>query len=563
MADIPATDVEKLYEHSDRLAEAKDKSNYVKDYEGIIQGAKGSIKAKQLAAQLIPRYFKFFPNLAQQATNAHFDLVEEEELGIRVQAIRGLTSLCEDMPEHVPKIVDVLGQLLTSEENVERDAVNKSLLSLLRKDPKASFTGLFKHLEGTDSTDESVREQVLGFIKDKVFPIKAELLKPQEEMERYITDLVKKSLQDVTGQEFKMFVDFLKTLKMFSETAPPERMQELTEIIEEQADLHKQFDVSDVNHIDRVISCLYMSQPFFKRGASNSKLLNYLNKHILPAADKFPEERKLDLLKNLAESSPYTAPQDSRLLLPSIVALLKKHMPLRKTGEELNFTYVECLLYTFHHLASKTPNATNSLCGYKIVTGQPSDRLGEDFSENYKDFTERVSTIDNLIKITMKKLNQGQPEIDKSLGAAKTDEEKAKIRIKKLNTAIGLRTCNNILTMTQPLRTRSPSFIADDKITPSWKPPPKPSVQAGKRAATETNTSNSGNKRVRGEGGSQHQLVNRTFKDVYRGGQGSGSDRGQGGGKNQFASRALKGLFRGGRGGGRGRGRARGSDYYY
>ena len=37
----------------------------------------------------------------------------------------------------------------------------------------------------------------------------------------------------------------------------------------------------------------------------------------------------------------------------------------------------------------QVPNATNSLCGYKIVTGQPSDRLGEDFSEQNKDFTER------------------------------------------------------------------------------------------------------------------------------------------------------------------------------
>lgn len=67
----------------------------------------------------------------------------------------------------------------------------------------------------------------------------------------------------------------------------------------------------------------------------------------------------------------------------------QKYMPRKKTGEEMNFTYVECLLYTFHHLAHKVPNATNSLCGYKIVTGQPSDRLGEDFSELNKDFTER------------------------------------------------------------------------------------------------------------------------------------------------------------------------------
>lgn len=40
-------------------------------------------------------------------------------------------------------------------------------------------------------------------------------------------------------------------------------------------------------------------------------------------------------------------------------------------------------------VVEQVPNATNSLCGYKIVTGQPSDRLGEDFSEQYKDFTER------------------------------------------------------------------------------------------------------------------------------------------------------------------------------
>lgn len=31
-------------------------------------------------------------------------------------------------------------------------------------------------------------------------------------------------------------------------------------------------------------------------------------------------------------------------------------MPARKTGEEMNFTYVECLLYAFHHLAHKVAN---------------------------------------------------------------------------------------------------------------------------------------------------------------------------------------------------------------
>lgn len=41
---------------------------------------------------------------------AHFGV--HQWLQIRVQAIRGLPLLCKDTPEYVPKIVDVLGQLL-------------------------------------------------------------------------------------------------------------------------------------------------------------------------------------------------------------------------------------------------------------------------------------------------------------------------------------------------------------------------------------------------------------------------------------------------------------------
>jgi hypothetical protein len=53
-----------------------------------------------------------------------------------VQAIRGLPLLCKDTPEHVPKIGDVLGQLLLAEEGLERDAVSKALMSVLRQDTK-------------------------------------------------------------------------------------------------------------------------------------------------------------------------------------------------------------------------------------------------------------------------------------------------------------------------------------------------------------------------------------------------------------------------------------------
>ena len=41
-----------------------------------------------------------------------------------------------------------------------------------------------------------------------------------------------------------MFMDFLKSLSIFGEKAPPEHLKELIGIIEGQADLDSQFDVS-------------------------------------------------------------------------------------------------------------------------------------------------------------------------------------------------------------------------------------------------------------------------------------------------------------------------------
>ncbi|XP_062218900.1 apoptosis inhibitor 5-like protein API5 isoform X2 [Phragmites australis] len=474
-ADADAAEVERLYELGERLTSAKDKSEHAADYEAIIAAVKGhSVKAKQLAAQLIPRFFRSFPALATRAMEAMFDLVDMEELAIRIQAIRGFPLLGKDA-EFVSKIADILGQLLASEENVERDAAHKALMSLIRQDVKNSLQPLFKHVE----LGMEIREKVICFLRDKVFPLKSELLKPQAEMERYVTDLIKK--------------------------------------------------VSDIDHIERWISCMYMALPIFMRGASSSKFLNYFVKQIVPVFDKIPEEKKLDLLKTIAASSSYAAAQDSRQLLPSVVQLLKKYMPGKKV-EDINHNYVECLLYTFHHLAHKTPNTTNSLCGYKIVTGQPSDRLGEDFSEHYKDFTERLTGTEETVRAASKRLTQGMANFNKAISSAKTEEEQTKIKVDQQKSTMTMRAYNNILAMLQPLHGKSPSFIGDKKNTLSWmEQPKKPAATAagGKRSQPAMN-GNGPSKKGRLEGG-QNQLVNRAFEGLSRGGRGSGRGRGRGG----------------------------------
>lgn len=550
--DASAAAIEQLYRFGESLNESKDKSKNEADYLGIIAAAKGSAKSKQLAAQLIPRFFKHFPDLSSDAINAQLDLCEEDELGIRVQAIRGLPLLCKDTPLHLPKIADVLGQLLLAEEVLERDAASKALMSVLRQDTKGSLTALFKHIE---NSDENLRDKVLTFVREKVFPIKKELLHPQEEMERHITDLIKKCLQDVTGAEFKMFMDFLKCLALFGPNAPSERVQELLEIVEGQADLDAVFNITDTDHIDRLMSCLNMALPFYARGASNSKFLNYINKHLLPVFEQLPEGKKLDLLKNLAESSPYTSAQDARQLLPSILQLLKKYMPRKKVSEELQSTYVECLLYAFHELAHKTPNTTNSLCGYKIVTGQPSDRLGEDFAELFKDFNERLTVVEELAKAANKKLTQGMSELNKALSAAKTDTEKEEVKAKKLSSSTKLRSNNNIVTLAQPLHQKVPSFFGKDKVIHlSWKEKDssKPAPTSAPTHAVSATQHNGGKKRQNQNNQNSHNNQN--------GGAASAPKRGRGDGMtSQLVNRALAGLGSSSRGGfGRGGGSGRG-----
>ncbi|RLM78581.1 apoptosis inhibitor 5 [Panicum miliaceum] len=113
-ADADAAEVERLYELGERLSSAKDKSEHAADYEAIIAAVKGqSVKAKQLAAQLIPRFFRSFPALATRAMSAMFDLVEMEELATTPERSRSHAPcrppalvLCpegEEHPRQLPK----------------------------------------------------------------------------------------------------------------------------------------------------------------------------------------------------------------------------------------------------------------------------------------------------------------------------------------------------------------------------------------------------------------------------------------------------------------------------
>ena len=111
-----------------------------------MNGVKGDGNTKKLASQFIARFFAKFPNLANQALDAILDLCEDEDVDIRKQAIKDLPLLCRDVKEFLPKIADVLSQLLQTEDKSEIVVVQNSLMSLFRKDAKGTLVGLFSQV---------------------------------------------------------------------------------------------------------------------------------------------------------------------------------------------------------------------------------------------------------------------------------------------------------------------------------------------------------------------------------------------------------------------------------
>lgn len=95
-------DLDKLYDNYNILSEAKEKASEVcytnsisnkcclirvfqhpTEYLEAIQGTKGDEKLKKLAAQIISKFFKYFPDLQCQAVDAMFDLCEDDNTAVR------------------------------------------------------------------------------------------------------------------------------------------------------------------------------------------------------------------------------------------------------------------------------------------------------------------------------------------------------------------------------------------------------------------------------------------------------------------------------------------------
>ncbi|XP_018621090.1 apoptosis inhibitor 5 [Scleropages formosus] len=525
-----AVTVQELYRNYGILADAKDDLSQHKDaYQAILDGVKGGPKEKCLAAQFIPKFFSHFPELADAAINAQLDLCEDEDVSIRRQAIKELPRFAAG--ENLPRVADILTQLLQTDDSAEFNQVNTALISIFKIDAKGTLGGLFTQiLQGEDI----VRERAIKFLSTKLKTLPEEVM--TKEVEDFIFTEIKKVLEDVTGEEFVLLMRILAGLKSLQTVSG---RQQLVELVVEQAFLEQALNPADADSVDRLLQCTRQALPLFSKNVHSTRFVTYFCEHVLPNLSMLTSpvaelDIQLEVLKLLAEMSRFCG--DMEKLETNLKILFEKlleFMPLppgegengEHSGNEeprLQFSYVECLLFSFHQLGKKLPDFLID----KINT------------ERLKDFKIRLQYFARGLQVYIRQLRvalQG-----KTGDALKTEENKIKV--------VALKITNNINVLIKDLFHNPPSYKST--ITLSWKPVQKMDVVGQKRPSGEEVAPGSAMKKV-------SPLPRRDARQIYNPPSGKYSAT-----IGNF-SYEQRGGFRGGRGrgwGGRGN-RSRGRIY--
>ncbi|XP_064008079.1 apoptosis inhibitor 5 [Pogoniulus pusillus] len=518
--------VEELYRNYGILADATETAGQHKDaYQAILDGVKGGAKEKRLAAQFIPKFFKHFPELADSAINAQLDLCEDEDVSIRRQAIKELPQFATG--DNLPRVADILTQLLQSDDSAEFNLVNNALLSIFKMDAKGTLGGLFSQiLQGEDI----VRERAIKFLSTKLKTLPEEVM--TKEVEEFILTESKKVLEDVTGEEFVLFMKILSGLKSLQTVSG---RQQLVELVAEQADLEQTFNPSDPDCVDRLLQCTRQAVPLFSKNVHSTKFVTYFCEHVLSNLSSLttPVEGldiQLEVLKLLAEMSSFCGDMEKlESNLKKLFDKLLEYMPLppeeAENGEntsseepKLQFSYVECLLYSFHQLGRKLPD---------FLTAKLN-------AEKLKDFKIRLQYFARGLQVYIRQLRlalQG-----KTGEALKTEENKIKV--------VALKITNNINVLIKDLFHIPPSYKST--VTLSWKPVQKTDVSQ-KRASEDTTSSSSPKKASAGPKRDARQIYNPpsgkyssnlgSFSYEQRGGFRGGRGRGWGGRGNRSRGR--------------------------
>jgi len=446
MAGVP--DLERLYECGDVLANAKGLTHkaHRSEYMEILAGVKGTDQCKRLSSQFIARFFPHFPDLSQQSIDAMLDLCEDSNVMIRMQAIKDMPNLCRDSQiKTLPKIADVLTQLLQSEDRAEISVIENSLMTLIRRDTKAAIIGIFSQVH---NGEELVRDRALRLVHTKLKTNTGDLL--NKEAQAQLVAEIKKVFASatVTGDEFPRLMAILQMTYLPKSTVG---QTEIATMVTTMADLDmaKDFDYSSPEAIDRLLQCATHALPYFSASVSSTKFAEYLICKVLPHYYQLSDIPGADTKTLLCKLTAEMCLNLGKLTNPveaakNVFERLIDYMPLPPLTEDgsvtevpnLEFTKVECLMFAFHKI------------------GQQAGTFLTEDEERLKDFKLRLQYLARGVTGYIAKLREFLKTTGTKAKSASDGQDDVKMK------QIALRTNENIQTMIRDLFHSPPIYKA-------------------------------------------------------------------------------------------------------
>lgn len=115
-------------------------SQMLSAYNFILTAGSWEITAlRNMAADIIPKYFFMFPELFDRAIDSQLDLCEDEDVLIRRNAVKNLPLFSLSEKRFALRIADALCQLLQSDEEIEFEIAKDALMNSMRMHPQGNF----------------------------------------------------------------------------------------------------------------------------------------------------------------------------------------------------------------------------------------------------------------------------------------------------------------------------------------------------------------------------------------------------------------------------------------
>lgn len=464
-----------------------------------------SDQIKQLCADYIPRYIQYYNDSSEAGINKLFDLLEDSNTIVRIHSIKGLDVLCKNMPSNVTRVIDVLVQLLITDEQHELVAIKSTLTSLCNIDFTASITTLFNQYDTID--DNTIKQRVIEFILS-VIKNKHTIVQGSNDIKNVISSGIEQILinnQTLNEQNFtELFNLYTRYTKFKNENNEliTDKLNSIKQILHNHISLNNNaFDISDETTINKFkLAVRYTSGKNYK--VDNSEFIEYWFDNIYTQLNNISnaaniQHIQLDLYKLLFVLVRNITQDTAKRILPKLYDILIKYLPSGNKSikvDDINYQIIEILLYCFHLLCTTVSSSDiiRNVSGLYNATGQPNESGSIDEQNKRSDFVNRLEHLKSLVKEYKTKqqatINTQQQKLDNNKNISKDDKDSAIKIIRQSNASAGCG--DSIIKLADTLVSKNPTYLNQHLL----------SYQHGQKKKPVTTTKQQHNKQSQQQG---------------------------------------------------------------